>query len=346
MNVSLQSNQRKYLASKFKGSSILVSGSTGLIGSRIVHYLCELNDVCNSSIKIIALYKNKTKKDDVFKTILNREDISFIECDILFPLLYNATVDYVIHCAGISGGTKLHLKNPMLVFETAYNGTKNLLDFSKHHYVKGFCFVSTYEIYGNVNTEQLIPEGVPCQLNTMVLRNIYAECKRMCESMCVAMASTCKMNVFIGRLTSTFGKGVQYNDPRFFAEFARCIVEHRDIILKSMGGTVRSYLDADDAASAFLYILTNGMPGNAYNITNMANAISIRDIALRMIELSGNNIGLKFDVLEDIAKIGYRIESTTLMDANKLYGIGWNPIYSMDDTLKKLLNDFSSYVSD
>lgn len=341
MNIERNSEQCMYLSEHLNGSTILVSGATGLIGSRIVIKLCELNDEYNAGIHIVALYKNEEKKNSLYGDKCGREDISFVRNDVMEPIEYGGSVDYVIHCAGISGGTKMHLKKPMYVFEVAYNGTKNLLEFAVNHGVKGFCFVSTYEIYGSVNQTELISENAPCKLDPMVLRNIYAECKRMCESMCIAVGSTCDMNVFAGRLTSTFGNGVKYDDPRFFAEFARCIVEKRDIVLKSMGGTVRSYLDADDAASAFLYILVNGKSDTAYNITNMDNDISIRDIALKMIELSDNSVELRFDVAEDISKLGYRVESTTLMDAERLYDLGWKPVYTLEDTLKKLLDEFT-----
>ncbi len=337
MNKELYLEQCSFLSSSLKGSTIMISGSTGLIGSRIVNYLCELNDLYEANIKIVALYKDEKKKNSLFEKIISRNDVAFVENDISKPIDFAGNVDYVVHCAGISGGTKMHLKNPMYVFEVAYNGTKNLLDFSVAHGVKGFCFVSTYEIYGAISQEELISESTPCRLDPMVLRNIYAECKRMSEAMCVAVGSTCNMNVYVGRLTSTFGEGVKYDDPRFFAEFARCIIAKKDIVLKSMGGTVRSYLDADDAARAFLYILVRGEKNTAYNITNMDNAISIRDIATKMIALAGSQVELKFDVAEDVAKLGFRAEGTTLMDASRLCNLGWSPVYTIDDTLTKLL---------
>ena len=143
-------------------------------------------------------------------------------------------------------------------------------------------------------------------------------------------------------MTSTFGNGVSYDDPRFFAEFARCIIEGRDIVLKSTGGSVRTYLDSDDAAAAFLYILANGKDRTVYNLTNMDNKISIRDIASKMIEVNNSDVKLKFDIAEDITKLGFRKEGCTLIDADRLYTLGWTPVYSMADTLSKLVEFMSS----
>ena len=48
----------------------------------------------------------------------------------------------------------------------------------------------------------------------------------------------------------TFDSGVNYNDKQVFAEFARCVVEKRDIVLKTKGEMERCYLYTADAATA------------------------------------------------------------------------------------------------
>ena len=337
MNIDILNKQKQFLADKLRNTSVMISGATGLIGSRIVMYLFTLNDEYDSNIKIIALYRNEEKKNIVFAGKTSRQDIEYKKYELADKLEINMDVDYIIHCAGISGGTKMHLKDPVYVFEAAYNGTKELLDFATENNVKGFLYVSSYEIYGNISSETAIKENEPCDLDTMILRNIYAEAKRFCESLCVAYSSKYGLKVYSGRLTSTFGNGVSYNDPRFFAEFARCIIEKKDIVLKSTGGTVRTYLDSDDAAAAFLYILANGEDKTVYNITNMSNKISIRDMAEKMIELNNSDVNLKFDIAEDITKLGFRKEGCTLINAQRLYDLGWEPTYSVSDTLIKLV---------
>ena len=39
-----------------------------------------------------------------------------------------------------------------------------------------------------------------------------------------------------------------------------------------------------------------------------------------------------------MTKLGFRKEGTTLMDATKLEELGWKPVYSLDETLLKVLN--------
>lgn len=344
MNELLLKEQQKFLSQKLENSTVTVSGATGLIGSRIVKYLLVLNKKYDSNITINALYRSIDKFNNVYKDYLDDNALKSVYFDTQTPL--DGKTDYIIHCAGIAGGKKMHLKDPVLMFDVAYYSTKAMLEYAVKSGCKRFCYISTYEVYGTPVDDRLISENNPCTLDTMQLRNIYPIGKRMCESMCVAYSSMYGLDIMCGRLTSTFGYGVEYDDPRFFAEFARCAVNKKDIVLKSMGNTVRSYLDSDDAASAFLYILVNGESCNTYNTTNMDNEISIREIAEKVISLSGENVNLVFDVAEDIEKLGFRKEGVTLMDASKLYALGWKPVYTLDDTLNKLIDTIKEKNAD
>ena len=335
MKDSILRKQKEYLAGMLNGKTLMISGGTGLIGSGIVRFLMDLNDHFHANVRMIVLYRNEEKKERIYS--IPRQDLSFLIYDEKRGVCGDVPVDYIIHAAGISGGSKMHLKDPVRIFTVGILGTKALLDYGVTHGCEKFCYVSTYEVYGAINSEDLIRENHPCVLDPMLLRNCYAEVKRTCESMLTAYAAAYSIKVYSGRLSSAFGAGVAYHDPRFFAEFSRCVLENKDIVLKTLGKTIRSYLDVDDAASAFLYILVNGENNNAYNLTNMSNTISIRDMAYKIIQISKSNVQLKFDISDDRLSLGFRSEGCTLVDAGKLEALGWKPVYTIDETIEKML---------
>lgn len=343
MNDAIYEKNNQTLARYFKDKKIIITGATGLIGSRIAYFLDNLNYSFNSNIEIFCLYKDDMKKNYIFKSLKSHSNFHFYYFDSLEPNLPDFYADYIIHCAGISGGSKLHLTNPVRVIDVALIGTKYLFDFCVKNSIKSFLFVSSYEVYGNNSDFQnIIDESSPCFLDTMIIRNIYAEAKRLCESMGVAYSKQYGLSFYSGRLTSTFGNGVKYNDNRFFAEFARCYIENRDIVLKSKGLTMRSYLDADDAASAFLFILMNGSNCNSYNLANEENLISIINIAKLFVELSNNKIKVKFELPEENSS--FRAEGKTVIDSTKLKELGWKPVYSFDETIIKLINSMKESI--
>lgn len=342
MNKSALEQHDRVLAESFRDKTILITGSTGLIGSNVVHYLAELNDRQRANITVVALYRDARKRDRLFSEWLHRDDVRFVKGDIEEGIPCEGMVDYIIHAAGISGGVKMHLKEPVKMFDVGVNGTKNALDFAGCHGCRGFVFLSSYEVYSDHSTQGLIDERCECPIDPFSLRSLYAGIKLACEALLCAWSAQYGIPVYSARLTSTFGSGVRYDDPRFFAEFGRCILEGRDIVLKTEGKTVRSYLDARDAATALLYILARGESRNAYNVTNMHNEISIRDMALKMVEVSEAPIQVVIENGSSESALGFRRQGRTVMDAAKLQVLGWMPIYTLEETIQSLLRSMKN----
>lgn len=88
------------------------------------------------------------------------------------------------------------------------------------------------EVYGYPQSDEKIFETSGTNIDTMDVRSCYPESKRLCENLCVAYSREYDLPINILRLTQTFGPGVEYNDGRIFAEFARCVLENKDICLK------------------------------------------------------------------------------------------------------------------
>ena len=96
------------------------------------------------------------------------------------------------------------------------------------------------EVYGAPSDDHKIDETHGTNLDTMQPRSCYPESKRLCEILCASWQKEYNVPVRVLRLTQTFGPGVRYDDGRVFAEFARCAMEGRDIVLKTAGATCRS----------------------------------------------------------------------------------------------------------
>ena len=131
---------KKTLASELRDKCVLISGATGLIGARVVAYLVALNETENANIRIVALYRSKDKVKTEFKHLIGISQIDFVEYKIGDKIQYIQDVDYIIHCAGVSGGLKMHLKDPVKVFDIGITGTRDLLEFAVEHHCKGFLY--------------------------------------------------------------------------------------------------------------------------------------------------------------------------------------------------------------
>lgn len=167
----------------------------------------------------------------------------------------------------------------------------------------------------------------------------------MVECLCASYASEYGVPVKVARLSQTFGAGVEYHDGRVFAEFARCLMEKKDIVLHTDGSTVRSYCYTADAVCALYTILLKGESGEAYNVTNMDTACSIREMAELVAGLEPEaGVNVRIEIPEDLSSFGYNPQMVIRLDASKLKSIGYVPSVGMEDMFRRTIRSMRERI--
>lgn len=318
------------------GSTVLITGATGLIGKAIIHKLLDYNRQVHVPIKIIAVVRSPNKAKKIFREDVN---LDFWVTDICDLKAENRNVDYIIHAASQTS-SKAFVENPVETSVTALVGTINTLEFARKNPVKSFVYLSSMEVYGAPTSDEKISETSASNLNTMTVRSCYPESKRMCESLCTSYMSEYRIPVKIIRLTQTFGPGVEYHDGRVFAEFARCAVENKNIILHTSGDTKRNYLYIDDAVDAVLTVLLRGESGEAYNAANESTYCSIYEMACLVAEKCAKKQIEVIIKADDGAKnLGYAPTLHMNLDTTKLQKLGWQASVNLEDMYHNMILD-------
>ncbi|KAI4448830.1 GDP-L-fucose synthase [Eubacterium plexicaudatum ASF492] len=215
------------LLQKFQNKTVFVSGATGLLGSQLVKALLCGNRMLGTNCKVLALVRSEQKAEKVFGGLLMREDLELVKGDIMHPVSYDGPVDYIVHGASATS-SGYFVSNPVETILTAVNGTVNILEFAKAKQVDGFLYLSSLEVYGTPAADAgKIAESYGGYIDPLQVRSSYSEGKRMVECLCASYASEYDVPVKIARLSQTFGAGVEYDDGRVFAEFARCVLEKK-----------------------------------------------------------------------------------------------------------------------
>lgn len=320
-----------------RNKTVLVTGATGLIGSQLVMSLLNANAEKNLDLKVIAVVRNKQKAEKIFK-YADDKSLEFIVQDILKPFNIESTVDYIVHGASMTG-SKDFVDYPVETIKTAIQGTENILELAKEKSIDGMVYLSSLEVYGVVDFSiDKVTEDMFGTIDPMSVRSSYSEGKRMVECLCSSYASEYKIPIKVARLCQTFGAGVNYSDNRVFAQFARSIIEGKDIVLKTDGSTERNYCYIRDAIAGILTLLLNGESGQAYNIANKDTLISIRGMAEMLIEKypeSGSK--LVFDIAEDATKLGYNPKVKMNLDTQKIEKLGWKAEVGLEVMFEHLI---------
>ncbi len=329
--------------SKLDGSSILITGATGLIGVHMVLTLLCCNRINKTRIKIYALVRNEKKANDIYASLLYREDIELVIGDITKEIYINDNIDFIIHCASITRSESM-IKNPTMVIKTSVFGTNNILDFAVKKNIKSFVYVSSMEMYGTFEEPAVdVKETQLGNINPLKVRSNYPESKRMCENMCIAYLTEYGIPIKIARLAQTFGAGILPSENRVFAQFAKSVIENKDIVLHTSGTSEGNYCYTRDAICGILIILLKGVNGEAYNVSNENSHTTIADMALLVAsDIAKNKIKIKFDIPETNI-YGYAVETKMKLNSDKLKKLGWQPQVNLKEAYIRLIKSMKIY---
>jgi len=320
------------------GSTILVTGSTGLIGTLYVKGLLAWNDAHGGKIRVLALARSQEKAQRLFGSLLEREDLDIVLGDTCNLPQIDEPIDWISHGASITS-SQAFAKTPVEVSWTELQGMRNMLELAREKNARGMVYLSSLEVYGDVpEGHGDVREDFCGPLDRFVPRNSYPVAKRMCESLAVSYASEYGVPVKIARLAQTFGAGVSPADTRVFAYFAKCVIAGEDIVMRTPGLGCRCYCYTSDAVRGIVTVLVNGTAGEAYNISNPETYCNVRDMANMVVDTYGEGkTHVVFDIPEDVSSYGFAAPSFVKLNSEKAMALGWEPAFNLQEMYGRLI---------
>jgi dTDP-glucose 4,6-dehydratase len=250
--------------------------------------------------------------------------------------------DYLVHGASVTA-SKMMVDNPVETIMTAIEGTKNMMDFATRCKMHGVVYLSSMEAYGIVKVDHgEVYEKDLGFIDSLNVRSSYSEGKRMTECLCASFASEYGVNVKIARLAQTFGAGIDKNENRVFAQFAKSVMNNENIVLHTNGEKANCYCYTSDAVAGLIILLLKGEAGQAYNVANMKTFCSIKEMAKIFVRVGKESSSeLVFDIPEDISGFGYAPSSIMKLNSEKIMSLGWKPLFGMEDMAIRLMNSMN-----
>ena len=327
-----------------RGTTFLVTGATGMVGSYFVYTLMKLNELFDANINIKALVRNPKKLDPY---VTENPHVEVLAQDITAPINIEGNVDYVVHAAS-PASPKIMKNQPVETNFANTIGTANSLLVAKAKDAKGYMFISSREIYGEPMPGQVeFTENGPLgQVNPLVPRNGYAEGKKAAENMCSGFREEYGLNTKIVRLAHTYGPGMSIYDGRVQADFLNNIVHNQDIIMKSDGSSIRTYTYISDAITAMFMVLFKSKD-MVYNIADEASETSIKQLAETLVSLEPEK-GLKvvMDIPEQPEKGTAAFKNGILSTKKIREELGWSPKYSIEEGFRRTVKHIEEELVD
>lgn len=267
---------------KFKNSTIIMTGCGGFLGYYFMHFFSHYAKELGIK-KIIGLDNFLTGTRDWLEDLdKNNEILELKEFNVITDDIANVAgaseANLIIHGASIASPIFYRIY-PEETIDANITGLRKMLDFYKFKNIDGFLFFSSSEIYGDP-----FPEFIPTKedyrgnVATMGPRACYDEAKRFGETLCYIFHNKYDMPISIARPFNNYGPGMNINDKRLPADFAKAVHEDRDLIMFSNGRPTRTFCYVADAITGYLKVLLHGKL-EVFNIGIAKPEVSVADFA-------------------------------------------------------------------
>lgn len=316
-----------------RGSSILLSGATGMIGKCLVDSIMLRNREQGFGCSIFAIGRNPEKAEQRFESWWETPLFHFIKGDVNDPSTFHIdqSIDYVIHLASNTHPVA-YATDPIGTITANIIGTKTLLDLAVRCKAKRFVFASSNEIYGeNRGDQELFDESYLGYIDCNTLRAGYPESKRCGEALCQAYKKQTGLDIVITRLTRSFGPTLLNTDTKALSQFLKNGIHHENIVLKSVGNQYYSYTYTDDAVTGLLTSMLKGENGEAYNIADESYDIRLKDLAQIIADIA--NVQVIFELPNQIESAGFSKATKARLSGRKIRDLGWKPLMPLNQAL-------------
>lgn len=338
--------------SKLSGKTVLIIGGAGFLGYYLVQALLHQNRTrflpAGQAPVAVTVYDNFIRGMPDWLTALEDDaNLSVIRYDITDPLPKDmGHFSFIIHAASIASPT-YYRKYPIETMDANVDGLRRVLDYCEAMEtagtpVEGLLYYSTSEIYGDPDPANIpTPETYRGNVSCTGPRACYDESKRYGETLCVNFAQSRGVPVKVARPFNNYGPGLKISDKRVLPDFARDVLNGRDIVMLSDGSPTRTFCYIADAIAGYYKVLFRGRPGEAYNIGLDTHETSMAELADQVVALGAELYGYEGRVVrKESEEAAYLVDNPNrrcpIIDKAR-NELGYDPKIGVEDGLRRAM---------
>jgi dTDP-glucose 4,6-dehydratase len=307
---------------------VLVTGGAGFIGSNFVRWVLETQpDVRVTNLDALTYAGNLASLAEVADDPRYR----FVHGDVCDAALVDelvagvgsgaghGRVDAVVHFAAESHVDR-SIDGPAEFLRTNVTGAGVVFEACRRAEVDRVLHISTDEVYGSVDEPDRFVEGDALEPNSP-----YSASKAAADLLARSYGVTYGYPITVTRTANNFG-------PFHFPEkmiplFVTNLLDGLTVPLYGDGLNVRDWTYVADNVAAQWLVLTEGVPGEVYNV-GAGNELTNRELTFRLLE----RLGAGEDMIEHVAdRPGHDLRYA--VDTTKVRTLGWSPAHTLDEAL-------------
>jgi UDP-glucuronate decarboxylase len=309
---------------------ILVTGGAGFLGSHLCDRLLARGD------EVLCVDNFFTGSRRNIEHLIGHKRFELMRHDVTFPLYVEVDEIYNLACPA----SPVHYQHdPVATTKVSVHGAINMLGLAKRVKAK-ILQASTSEVYGDPSVHPQT-EDYWGNVNPIGIRSCYDEGKRCAETLFFDYWRQHKLRIKVMRIFNTYGPRMHPNDGRVVSNFIVQALRGEDITIYGEGQQTRSFCYVDDLLDGMVRLMGTGDEVTGpVNIGN-PNEFTIRQLAERVIALTGSSSKLVFQPLPSDDP---RQRQPDITLAGRL--LDWKPTIELDEGLRHTIAYFDNLLSE
>ena len=308
----------------------LITGGAGFVGSHLAerllndgHSVVIIDDLSTGSIRNIQHLKGRSNFEYVIDSIFNRSVLAELidDCDLVFHL-------------GAAVGVKLIVESPVRTIETNVRGSEGVLELANKK-KKKVVLTSTSEVYGKSSKIPFHEDDDLVMGPTAKGRWSYACSKAIDEFLALAYWREFKLPTVVARLFNTIGPRQSGHYGMVVPRFIEQALRGENLTVYGTGKQSRCFTYVSDVVEWLVRLAsTNEANGQVFNMGN-PEEVTIADLAFKIIELTGANVGIDYIPYEKAYEEGFEDMERRVPDIRKVEAAsGYSPRIRLEQALR------------
>jgi len=316
----------------------LITGGAGFIGSHLADSLLARGD------QVVLIDDLSTGRLSNIEHLNGRSDVEFVLGSILDADLVDqvvSQVEVVFHLAA-AVGVNLIVERPLESLMTNIRGTEIVVE-SAHKHSKRILVMSTSEIYGKNTSDSLAEDDDRILGSPLKSRWSYSEAKAIDEILAYTYWREKGLETVIIRLFNTVGPRQTGSYGMVVPRFVGQALRDQPITVFGDGTQTRCFCHVSDVVGGLIELSEHPEAfGNVFNLGGVGE-ISIRDLASRIVELSGSNSELEFIPYSSAYEEGFEDMERRVPNIDRAKRlVGFDPSIGLDEIIHSVINDLQA----
>lgn len=311
------------------GRSVLVTGGAGFIGSHLVEALLE-----SDASVVVADDFSKAGLSNIEHVI---DELELRPVDLTTRegcLRATEDVDDVFHLAASVGGIHYIQRENVGGLTPSVLMNQQMLEASRVNDVDRFLFASSACIYRQQHDE--LNEFSEDQAIPADPHSTYGWAKVLGEVACQAYHEDCDIQTGSVRIFNAYGprENLDPDSSHVIPSLCRKVVEAAAgdaIELFGDGTQERGFIHVTDLVDGMLRAMYAGLDGEAINLGNASEVVSMNELAERIIDISGKDLHIEHDTSKPTGTDKYAADVTRMEET-----LDWRPTVSLDEGLQQV----------